>query len=91
MSFSKNFLWGAASAAHQIEGAYLEDEKGPGIWDSLTQEPGHIAHGENGNIACDHYHHCKEDIALMKTGKSPYFHGMEHYTRCIILGMPFLF
>lgn len=66
MSFSKNFLWGAASAAHQIEGAYLEDGKGAGIWDTLTQEPGHVAYGENGNTACDHYHHYKEDIALMK-------------------------
>lgn len=66
MSFSKDFLWGAASAAHQIEGAYLEDGKGPGIWDSMTQEKGHVAHGENGNTACDHYHRYKEDVALMK-------------------------
>ena len=62
MSFSKDFLWGAASAAHQIEGAYLEDGKGPR--DTLTQAPGHVAHGENGNVACDHYHHYKEDVAL---------------------------
>ena len=66
MSFSEHFLWGAASAAHQVEGAYLDDGKGPGIWDSMTQEPGHIAHGENGNVACDHYHRYREDIALMK-------------------------
>ena len=66
MSFPKDFLWGAASAAHQVEGAYLEDGKGPGIWDTLTQQPGHVAHGENGNVACDHYHRYKEDIALMK-------------------------
>lgn len=66
MSFSKDFLWGAASAAHQVEGAYLEDGKGPGIWDTLTQQPGHVAHGENGNVACDHYHCWKEDVALMK-------------------------
>ena len=65
--FSNDFLWGAASAAHQIEGAYNEDGKGMGIWDAMTQEPGHIAHGENGNIACDHYHHYKEDVAIMKS------------------------
>lgn len=64
MDFSKDFLWGAASAAHQVEGAYLDDGKGPGIWDALTE--GHIKHGENGNIACDHYHRYKEDVALMK-------------------------
>ena len=66
MTFPQSFLWGAASAAHQIEGAYREDGKGLGIWDALTQERGYIAHGENGNIACDHYHHWREDVALMK-------------------------
>ena len=64
MSFPKGFLWGAASAAYQVEGAYDEDGKGPGIWDALSA--GHVAHGENGNVACDHYHRFREDIALMK-------------------------
>lgn len=64
MGFSKDFLWGAASAAHQVEGAYKEDGKGLGIWDALVE--GHVKHGENGNTACDHYHHYKEDVALMK-------------------------
>jgi beta-glucosidase len=64
MGFSKDFLWGAASAAHQIEGAYNEDGKGLGIWDALCE--GHIKHNENGNEACDHYHRYKEDIAIMK-------------------------
>lgn len=64
MSFPKNFLWGAASAAYQIEGAYKEDGKVPGIWDALST--GHVKHGENGNIACDHYHRYKEDVALLK-------------------------
>ncbi len=60
----KDFLWGAASAAHQVEGAYNEDGKGLGIWDALVE--GHVKHGENGNIACDHYHRYKEDVAMMK-------------------------
>ena len=64
MGFSKDFLWGASSAAFQIEGAYNEDGKGPGIWDALSD--GHIKHNDNGNIACDHYHRYKEDVALMK-------------------------
>ena len=64
MGFSKDFLWGAASAAHQVEGAYNEDGKGLGIWDALVE--GKVKHGENGNTACDHYHHYKEDVALMK-------------------------
>lgn len=64
MAFSKEFLWGAASAAYQVEGAYLEDGKGLGIWDALNESK--IKHGENGNVACDHYHRYKEDVALMK-------------------------
>ena len=54
MQFSNDFLWGAASASYQIEGAYLEDGKGENIWDAYCQESGHVAHGENGNVACDH-------------------------------------
>ena len=64
MSFPKDFVWGAASAAYQVEGAYLEDGKGLGIWDALSD--GHILHNDTGNVACDHYHRYKEDIAIMK-------------------------
>ena len=64
MGFSKDFLWGAASAAHQVEGAYQEDGKGLGIWDALWD--GHVQHRENGYVACDHYHRYKEDVAIMK-------------------------
>ncbi len=64
MGFRKDFLWGAASAAYQIEGAYLEDGKTLNIWDALSD--GHVAYGDNGNIACDHYHRYKEDVAIMK-------------------------
>jgi len=64
LEFPKQFVWGAASAAHQIEGAYNEDGKGLGIWDALTE--GHVKHEENGHIACDHYNRYKEDVAIMK-------------------------
>ncbi len=64
MGFAEDFLWGAASAAHQVEGAYLEDGKTAGIWDALCE--GNIRHGEDGHVACDHYHRYKEDVALMK-------------------------
>ena len=63
MSFSKDFLWGAASAAAQVEGAYLEDGKCLSIWDAAD---GHIKDGETCHEACDHYHRYKEDVALMK-------------------------
>lgn len=64
--FQQDFLWGAASAAHQIEGAYLEDGKGLGIWDYFEMQKKYIEHGENASVSCDHYHHFKEDVALMK-------------------------
>lgn len=64
MHFPKDFLWGAASAAYQVEGAYNEDGKGPSVWDALGEKV--IAHSETGRVACDQYHHMKEDVALMK-------------------------
>ncbi len=63
MSFPKEFLWGAASAATQIEGAWNEDGKCPSIWDVAGN---HIKNGDNTFVACDHYHRYKEDVALMK-------------------------
>lgn len=64
MSFQDNFLWGAASAAYQVEGAFNEDGKGPSIWDAMGERA--IAHGENGRIAADQYHKMRTDVALMK-------------------------
>ncbi len=64
--FSKDFLWGAASAAYQVEGAYKEDGKGEGVWDHFSHLPEYIDYGESGDVACDHYHLFKEDVALMK-------------------------
>ena len=66
MSFGKDFMWGAASASYQVEGAYLEDGKGLNIWDVYSNHGNYVAHNETGNVACDHYHRYKEDIALMK-------------------------
>jgi len=64
--FPEDFLWGAATAAYQIEGAWDEDGKGQSIWDTFSHTPGKITRGDTGDIACDHYHRYKEDIALMK-------------------------
>jgi beta-glucosidase len=58
-------IYGAATAAYQIEGAWDEDGKGPSIWDAFVREPRRIANGDTGDIACDHYHRWREDVALM--------------------------
>ena len=64
--FPSGFLWGAATAAYQIEGAAREDGKGPSIWDTFCRRPGAIATGEVGDVSCDHYHRWREDVALMR-------------------------
>ena len=65
-AFPPGFLWGSASAAYQVEGAYQADGKGPSIWDLWVQIPGKTYNGTNGNIAADHYHRYREDVQLMK-------------------------
>lgn len=62
--FPDGFLWGAASAAAQVEGAYAADGRTPSIWDVVY--PGNTAYNEHPHVACDHYHRYKEDVALMK-------------------------
>lgn len=66
IQFPHNFIWGAATASYQIEGAWNEDGKGESIWDRFSHTPGKIAEGHTGDIACDHYHRWREDIALMR-------------------------
>jgi beta-glucosidase len=64
--FPDDFIWGAATAAYQVEGAWNEDGKGESIWDRFGHTLGKIETGETGDQACDHYHRWPEDVALMK-------------------------
>jgi 6-phospho-beta-glucosidase len=64
-AFPQDFLWGAASAAYQVEGAWNEDGKGPSVWDVFVRKEGTTFKGSNGDIAVDHYHRYKEDVRLM--------------------------
>jgi beta-glucosidase len=66
LRFPDGFLWGAATAAYQIEGAADADGKGQSIWDTFSHTPGKTYHGETGDVACDSYHRYPEDIALLK-------------------------
>lgn len=64
--FAPDFVWGAAAAAYQIEGAWDEDGKGPSVWDMYARRPGKINRSENGDVACDHYHRYQEDVGVMQ-------------------------
>jgi beta-galactosidase len=66
VSFPKDFLWGTATSAYQIEGASRANGKGASIWDGFCQIPGKVLNGDHGEVACDHYHRYKEDVQLMK-------------------------
>src|SRR5512140_806527 len=61
------FTWGVATAAYQIEGAVAEDGRTPSIWDTFCRVPGAIDNGDNGDVACDHYHRMPQDVALIKS------------------------
>ncbi|MFW5999241.1 MAG: GH1 family beta-glucosidase [Halanaerobiaceae bacterium] len=64
-TFPEDFVWGAAAASYQIEGAVDADGKGPSVWDKFCQRGGKIANEDSGEIACDHYHRYREDVKLM--------------------------
>ena len=64
--FPQGFLWGTATSSYQIEGAWNEDGKGESIWDRYAHTPGKMKNNDTGDVANDHYHRYKEDVALMK-------------------------
>ncbi len=68
-AFPADFVWGAAAASQQIEGAVNEDGRGRSIWDVFAKEPGKVWLGQNADVACDHYHRWQEDVAHMRAMK----------------------
>ncbi|MEV6595837.1 GH1 family beta-glucosidase [Actinoplanes sp. NPDC051346] len=66
-AFSPSFTWGVATSAYQIEGAAAEDGRTPSIWDTFCRTPGAVTGGDNGDVACDHYHRMPQDVALIKS------------------------
>jgi len=66
LKFPENFLWGTATSAYQIEGAWKEDGKGESIWDRFAHTPGKIKNNDTGDVALDHYHRYQEDVRLTK-------------------------
>lgn len=66
MPFPRDFIWGTATASYQIEGASLQDGRGECIWHRFSHTPGKVKNGDTGDVACDHYHRYKDDVALMR-------------------------
>jgi len=62
----RDFTWGVSTSSYQIEGAVAQDGRGASIWDGFCRQSGRIARGDTGEIACDHYHRYRDDIALMR-------------------------
>ncbi len=63
---ARDFVWGVSTAAYQIEGAVAEDGRGPSIWDTRCRTKGGVSDGSSGDVACDHYHRWREDVALLR-------------------------
>jgi beta-glucosidase len=66
LAFPEGFVWGAATASYQIEGAWQADGKGESIWDRFSHTSGKVKNGDTGDVACDSYHRFPEDVALLR-------------------------
>jgi beta-glucosidase len=85
-AFPADFLWGTATAAYQIEGAWNVDGRGESIWDRFAHTPGTVEDGSNGDVACDHYHRWPQDIALMRELGIPAYRFSIAWTRIVPAG-----
>lgn len=83
LNFPRDFVWGVAASAYQIEGAWNEDGRGESIWDRYIHAPHHIMSGENADKALDHYHRMPEDVALMKELGIPYYRFAISWSRVV--------
>ncbi len=81
--FGDDFLWGVATAAYQMEGAWNEDGKGPSIWDTFTHKKGNIHKNENGDVACDFYRNYASDIGLIKQMNMDAFRFSTSWSRVL--------
>ena len=73
LRFPEGFVWGVSTSSYQIEGGAPDDGRGRSIWDTYCATPGKVANGDDGSVACDHYHRYPEDLDLLRTlGASVY-------------------
>src|SRR3982751_5733669 len=85
--FPKDFNWGVATAAYQVEGAANEDGRGPSVWDTFCRRKGAVFEGNTGETACDHYHRFKDDVALMKMLGAKSYRFSVSWTRVLPNGV----
>src|SRR5579862_8503961 len=85
-SFPSDFIWGAATASYQIEGAANEDGRGPSVWDTFSRTPGKVAKGDTGDVACDHYHRFEEDVRIIRELGIPNYRFSVSWPRVLPLG-----
>ncbi|WP_346958915.1 GH1 family beta-glucosidase [uncultured Arthrobacter sp.] len=83
LAFPAGFLWGAATAAYQIEGAAREGGRGESIWDVFCRVPGAVADAHNGDVACDHYHRSAQDVGLMQDLNLAAYRFSISWARCM--------
>lgn len=86
LKFPKGFLWGSATAAYQIEGAAFEGGRTACIWDTFCAAEGKVKNGDNGTVACDHYHRFKEDVKIMKKLGLPAYRFSISWSRLLPAG-----
>jgi beta-glucosidase len=84
--FPSDFVWGASTSSYQIEGAVEADGRGKSIWDVFSHTPGRIKGGDNGDVACDHYHRWREDIGLLANGGSKAYRFSTAWPRILPAG-----
>lgn len=85
-TFYDDFIWGAATAAYQIEGAWNEDGKGPSIWDTFCHVGGNVHNNDTGDVACNSYHKIEEDVALLKNLGVGYYRFSISWSRVLPKG-----
>jgi len=86
MAFPKDFIWGAATYAYQVEGSPSADGKCDSIWDTFCRRPKMIRNGDTGDVACDHYRRWREDVELMKTLRLPAYSFSVNWPRVLPKG-----
>lgn len=86
LDFPKDFIWGSATAAYQIEGGAFEGGRTACIWDTFCATEGKVKNGDNGTTACDHYHRFKEDVKLMKELNLPAYRFSISWSRLLPKG-----